>query len=120
MKNLNAAFFIYGLAMILALAGTFFMIPAPLNVPAKIAEKGIDKSNPTAQLYLLSHDSMLSAYNLVVTMRAVALISCICLCTLSAFNYIHLKKSEPVGSAKPTPPGTSAAEQPRVPGSGAG
>jgi len=29
-------------------------------------------------------------------------------------------KAEPVGSAKPTPPGTSAAEQPRVPGSGAG
>jgi hypothetical protein len=30
------------------------------------------------------------------------------------------KTAEPVGSAKPTPPGTSAAEQPRVPGSGAG
>jgi UDP-N-acetylmuramyl pentapeptide phosphotransferase/UDP-N-acetylglucosamine-1-phosphate transferase len=30
------------------------------------------------------------------------------------------QKIEPVGSAKPTPPGTSAAEQPRVPGSGAG
>jgi hypothetical protein len=28
--------------------------------------------------------------------------------------------TEPVGPAKPTPPGTSAAEQPRVPGSGAG
>lgn len=30
------------------------------------------------------------------------------------------KTVEPVDSAKPTPPGTSAAEQPRVPGSGAG
>jgi hypothetical protein len=30
------------------------------------------------------------------------------------------ESTEPVGSAKPTPPGTSAAEQPRVPGSGAG
>jgi len=34
--------------------------------------------------------------------------------------YKILKTTEPVGSAKPTPPGTSAAEQPRVPGSGAG
>ena len=33
---------------------------------------------------------------------------------------IKKQKIEPVGSAKPTPPGTSAAEQPRVPGSGAG
>lgn len=29
-------------------------------------------------------------------------------------------EAEPVGPAKPTPPGTSAAEQPRVPGAGAG
>jgi hypothetical protein len=34
--------------------------------------------------------------------------------------YANQDTSEPVGSAKPTPPGTSAAEQPRVPGSGAG
>lgn len=35
-------------------------------------------------------------------------------------SYSNQDTSKPVGSAKPTPPGTSAAEQPRVPGSGAG
>lgn len=34
--------------------------------------------------------------------------------------YASQDTSEPVGSAKPTPPGTSAVEHPRVPGSGAG
>lgn len=118
MKNLNAGFFVCGLFIIVALSLTFFMLPSPPDVPAMIKEKGMDGSQMTTQIYLLSHNSMVLAYDLVYTMRTVALMSCIMLCTLSAYNYIHLQKSEQSRSANPTPPGTSAAEQPRVPGSG--